>query len=89
MKNMVITRFMKNIGIFWCYMYLYWSCICCPEPREVSVLLDATEDAQVELLVSYVTYKAKWTPKYDIRVYSNERQLKVCSISQVVQNVQE
>ena len=48
--------------------------VCC---RELSVLLDAEKAGEVELTVSYVVSKAKWSPKYDIRVFSNDGQLKV------------
>ena len=45
--------------------------------RELSILLDAEKEADVELTISYVVSKAKWSPKYDIRVFSNDQQLKV------------
>ena len=43
------------------------------------MLLDAEKETEVELTVSYVVSKAKWTPKYDIRVFSNDGKLKVAS----------
>ena len=45
--------------------------------RELSILLDCTDEAEVELYIAYVVSKAKWSPKYDIRVFSNEGQMKV------------
>ena len=45
--------------------------------RELSILLETTEETTVELFVSYVVNKAKWSPKYDIRVFSNDSTMKV------------
>ena len=45
--------------------------------RELLVLLDATDPVEVELYVSYVVSKAKWSPKYDIRVFSSDNNMKV------------
>jgi hypothetical protein len=45
--------------------------------RELSILVDSPEDAEIELYVSYIVYEAKWTPKYDVRVFTNDKQLKV------------
>ena len=45
--------------------------------RELLVLLDATDPVEVELYVSYVVSKAKWSPKYDIRVFSSDNSMKV------------
>ena len=41
------------------------------------LILDGTENGEVEVLITYVVTKARWTPKYDIRVFSNDAQLKV------------
>ncbi|KAF9532455.1 hypothetical protein CPB83DRAFT_890667 [Crepidotus variabilis] len=35
---------------------------------QVSVLVDADEDAEVQLVLKYVVHGADWTPSYDIRV---------------------
>ncbi|KAF9532456.1 hypothetical protein CPB83DRAFT_759238 [Crepidotus variabilis] len=35
---------------------------------QVSVLLDADEDAEVQLVLKYVVHGADWTPSYDVRV---------------------
>ncbi|CAH1799373.1 unnamed protein product [Owenia fusiformis] len=45
--------------------------------RELSVLIGCEADTEVTLLVSYIVTKAKWTPKYDIRVFSNDNQMKI------------
>ena len=45
------------------------------------ILLEALGVAEVTLCVTYVVSKASWSPKYDVRVYSAEHQLKVCIIS--------
>ena len=47
------------------------------------MLLEAAESVEVELYVSYVVSKAKWSPKYDIRVFSSDNSMKVYA-----QNVQ-
>ena len=49
----------------------------CVFDRELSILLETAEDLDVELFVSYVVNKAKWSPKYDIRVFSNDSTMKV------------
>ena len=41
------------------------------------LLLEGTEDGEIEVQITYVVTKARWTPKYDIRVFSNDGQLKV------------
>ncbi|XP_064629545.1 uncharacterized protein LOC135488724 isoform X9 [Lineus longissimus] len=45
--------------------------------REVVILMEATEDGEVELLLSYVVNKAKWSPRYDIRVFSGDSRMKL------------
>ena len=45
--------------------------------RELLILLEAAEPVEVELYVSYVVSKAKWSPKYDIRVFSADNSMKV------------
>jgi hypothetical protein len=45
--------------------------------REVVILMEATEDGEMELLLSYVVNKAKWSPCYDIRVFSGDSRMKV------------
>lgn len=44
---------------------------------EIFILLEAEKDVEVELLVSYVVTNARWSPKYDIRVFGNDKQMKV------------
>lgn len=39
-----------------------------------------SEDCDVVLLISYVITEASWTPKYDIRVYSDSKTLTVTNI---------
>ena len=45
--------------------------------RYLSVLLDATADGELELVIKYLVTQASWSPKYDIRVFSQENKLKV------------
>eukprot|EP00058_Branchiostoma_floridae_P027148 XP_002612639.1 hypothetical protein BRAFLDRAFT_78733 [Branchiostoma floridae] len=44
--------------------------------REVLVVLDTKEEARVELIVSYVVSKARWAPKYDMRVFTKDSAMK-------------
>ena len=41
------------------------------------MLLDATADGELELVIKYLVTQASWSPKYDIRVFSQESKLKV------------
>ena len=45
--------------------------------RYLSILIDAYDEGEVEVHFSYVVSKVKWTPRYDIRVYSRDNALKV------------
>ncbi|XP_078617338.1 protein F37C4.5-like isoform X9 [Branchiostoma floridae x Branchiostoma japonicum] len=45
--------------------------------REVLVVLDTKEEARVELIVSYVVSKARWAPKYDMRVFTKDSAMKI------------
>ncbi|XP_064617062.1 protein F37C4.5-like isoform X2 [Liolophura sinensis] len=47
--------------------------------RQCSIMLESSEpdEAKITLLVSYVVSQASWTPKYDIRVFPEEKKLKV------------
>ena len=40
----------------------------------MTILIETSyDDVDIELLVSYVVKNAKWSPKYDIRVDSNQK----------------
>jgi hypothetical protein len=42
--------------------------------REITILVESKKDnLEVELIVSYIVYNASWAPKYDIRVFSNDK----------------
>ena len=45
--------------------------------REVHILIETYEEEEITLLVSYVVTEAGWTPKYDLRVHSRDKLLKV------------
>ena len=45
--------------------------------REVVVALTSDKGGEVTLHVSYIVYQASWTPKYDMRVFTDEKVLKV------------
>ncbi|KAI0240642.1 Protein F37C4.5 [Lamellibrachia satsuma] len=47
------------------------------EARVLCVLLDVIKDTEVQLKVSYVVSKAMWSPKYDLRVFSKDGQMKI------------
>ncbi|XP_014665727.1 PREDICTED: protein F37C4.5-like [Priapulus caudatus] len=57
--------------------------------REVLVLLEATEDTEVELHVSYVVFGASWTPKYDVRVFTTDSKLKLTYYGVITQSTEE
>ena len=46
-------------------------------PREVNILIESYEEEEVKLFVSYVVSDAGWLPKYDLRVHSRDKNLKV------------
>ena len=45
--------------------------------REVQILIEAYNCEEVKLFVSYVVNDAGWVPKYDLRVHSRDKNLKV------------
>ena len=46
--------------------------------RCVCISLEAANDTDVELALSYVVSSASWSPQYDLRVFSNDKTMKVC-----------
>ena len=45
---------------------------------EIKILIEAkNDDTEISLLLSYVINNASWTPKYDIRVYSDSKTMNV------------
>ena len=48
-----------------------------PYLREVQILIEAYNTEEVKLFVSYVVNDAGWVPKYDLRVHSRDKNLKV------------
>ncbi|KAI8488186.1 protein F37C4.5-like isoform X8 [Branchiostoma floridae x Branchiostoma belcheri] len=59
------------------------------KPREVLVVLDTKEEARVELIVSYVVSKARWAPKYDMRVFTKDSAMKIQYFGVIRQNTGE
>ena len=55
----------------------------------IGILLDVKEEAEIQLLVSYVVSNAGWSPKYDLRVSSSERTMQVTYFGVVKQNTGE
>lgn len=55
----------------------------------IGVLLTVQEEAEIQLLISYVVSNASWTPKYDLRVSSAERAMQVSYFGMVEQNTGE
>ena len=45
--------------------------------RNISVLLDASKDGKVTLVVSYVVSNASWTPLYDVRAFNKDSTVQV------------
>ncbi|XP_070568310.1 protein F37C4.5-like isoform X4 [Ptychodera flava] len=59
------------------------------QSREVSIMLETREECEVELLISYVVTNAKWTPKYDIRVFSQDKMMKIMYYGMIQQSTGE
>lgn len=55
----------------------------------ISIFLSVKESADIQLLVSYVVSNSSWTPKYDIRVSSDDRVMQVTYFGMVKQNTGE
>ena len=55
----------------------------------IGILLSVKEEAEIQLLVSYVVTNASWSPKYDLRVSSEERTMHVSYFGMVQQNTGE
>lgn len=51
--------------------------------RELSILLEAKQSGEIELHVSYVVSDASWSPKYDVRVGSQTKQMQVIQYIQM------
>ena len=45
--------------------------------RQVSILMDVKEPGEIELTISYLVWGASWTPRYDIRAFSEDAIVKV------------
>ncbi|PAA74828.1 hypothetical protein BOX15_Mlig004911g2 [Macrostomum lignano] len=59
------------------------------QSREISIVLECQETTQLELYLSYVVSRAKWSPKYDVRVFSNESAMKIIYYGLVQQSTGE
>lgn len=57
--------------------------------REVQILIEAYDTEEVKLFVSYVVNDAGWVPKYDLRIHSRDKNLKVLYFGLVSQNTGE
>lgn len=55
----------------------------------IGILLNVSETAEIQLLVSYVVSNASWSPKYDVRVSSADRTMQVSYFGIVQQNTGE
>ena len=44
----------------------------------VCISVEAANDTDVELALSYVMSSASWSLQYDLRVFSNDKTMKVC-----------
>ena len=51
--------------------------ICHTVHRCVCISLEAADDTDVVLALSYVVSNASWSPQYDLRVFSNNKTMKV------------
>jgi len=57
---------------------LLFSCRC------VCISLEAASDTDVVLALSYVVSNASWTPQYDLRVFSNDKTMKVSCVHDIL-----
>eukprot|EP00116_Pleurobrachia_bachei_P005337 sb/3465599/ len=57
--------------------------------REVEILIEAYDQEDIKLFVSYVVSDAGWVPKYDLRVHSRDKNLKVLYFGLVTQSTGE
>ena len=55
--------------------------VCHTVHRCVCISLEAANDTDVLLALSYVVSSASWTPQYDLRVFSNDKTMKASNIS--------
>ena len=54
-------------------MYAIYCVLC----RCVCISLEAADDTDVVLALSYVVSSASWSPQYDLRVFSSDKTMKV------------
>ncbi|XP_050390366.2 protein F37C4.5 isoform X1 [Patella vulgata] len=59
------------------------------ESRECTIVLDASSETPVELVVSYVVNDASWIPSYDIRMFTAEGVMKIMYYGQIQQSTGE
>ena len=45
--------------------------------RQVSILLEAENQTEIKLILSYVVSNASWTPLYDLRAFTKDNTLQV------------
>ena len=72
----VHVSYYMYIGMYinvWCVCLRVCYTVC----RCVCISLEAAVNADVELALSYVVSDASWSPQYDLRVFSNDKTMKV------------
>lgn len=60
-----------------------------PREKQVVVALDVTEEGKLGLELSYLVQNASWQPTYDLRAYTNEKQVELTYNAFVWQNTGE
>lgn len=63
-----------------------------PEPvkqQVIGIFVTVQEEAEINLMVSYVVSSASWSPKYDLRVSSAERSMLINYFGMVQQSTGE
>ena len=67
----------RCVSMFMCItMYVSIYVILCMY-RCVCISLEAADDTDVVLALSYVVSSASWSPQYDLRVFSSDKTMKV------------
>ena len=67
-----VTRKIVNLLV----RYALFRCVC--------ISLEAASDTDVVLALSYVVSNASWTPQYDLRVFSNDKTMKVSCVHNIL-----
>jgi len=74
--NLPTIQILYNEKITTVIIHTCVTCTCHIVCRYVCISLEASEDTDVVLALSYVVSSASWSPQYDLRVFSNDKTMK-------------